>query len=449
MDQKWVNALLEKAKKRGFSDFEIYIESSKHFSISVFEGELDKFSSSQPYGISVRGIYNGKMGNAYTEKTDSAALDLLVEDCLTNAVISETEEIVEIFAPAATYPRLTESISDLNEMSSKEKIDLMKNAEKMAMDLDGRVDQVQNKYGDASTKIGIFNTKGLSLEYDTTMGYLYFAPIAKAGEETKNESVLHFFKNSQGVKADLIAKMAVEKTLKMMGAQILASGSYKTIISGKSMAELMNVMGAIFSAEAADKGLTHFKNQVGEMVASPLVTFVENPHLQDGFATMPFDSEGVPTQKKQLIDQGKLTGFLHNLKTAKKWHVPPTGNGFKASFKSPIGISATNFYLEPGTETLEKMMMRVEEGIYLTALDGLNAGINAITGEFSLSCRGFKIESGMKTTPIHQMTVSGNYFDVLKSIEGIADDFAFEALDSIAVYGAPSVYVGKLVLSGK
>lgn len=449
MDQEWVNALLEKAKEREFSDFEIYIESSKHFSISVFDGALDKFSSSQPYGISVRGIYNGKMGNAYTEKTDSEALELLVEDCLTNAEISETEEIVEIFAPAATYPELTEVISDLSEMTSNEKIDLLKNAEKMAMDLDSRVDQVQNKYGDASTKIGIFNSKGLSLEYETTMGYIYFAPIVKDGEETKNELVLHLFKNKEEIQANLIAKMAVEKTIEMMGAQILASGSYKTIISGKSMAELMEVMGNIFSAEAADKGLTHFKDQVGKMVASPLVTFIENPHLQNGFATMPFDSEGVPTQKKQIIDQGKLTGFLHNLKTAKKWNVAPTGNGFKSSFKSPIGISATNFYLEPGTETLESLMTCVGEGIYITALDGLNAGINAITGEFSLSCRGFKIENGDKTTPIHQMTVSGNYFDLLKSIEGIADDFAFEALDSIAVYGAPSVYVGKLVLSGK
>ena len=100
MIQEWMKDLLETAKSRGFSDFEIYMESSKRFSTSIFKGELDKFSASEPSGISVRGIYNGKMGNAYTEKMDKESLDLLVEDCLTNAQISETEDVTELFAPA-------------------------------------------------------------------------------------------------------------------------------------------------------------------------------------------------------------------------------------------------------------------------------------------------------------------------------------------------------------
>ena len=208
-------------------------------------------------------------------------------------------------------------------------------------------------------------------------------------------------------------------------------------------------MVSAFSAESADKGLTQLKDKVGEGIASPLIHIVEDPHLSGGFGSVPFDSEGVPTQKKRLVDGGQLTGFLHNLKTAKKFKVAPTGNGFKASYKSPVGIGATNFFIEPGEETLENLMMRLGSGVYLTELDGLHAGINPVTGEFSLSCRGFVIEAGHLGQAVNQITVSGNYFELLKQVEGVADDLSFEEVDSVSVYGAPSLYVKSLMISGE
>lgn len=449
MKPAWINDLLKMAEAKGFSDFEIYMESSRRFTASVFKGELDKFSASEPAGVSVRGIYNGKMGNAYTEKMDNEALALLLEDCLTNALISETEETAELFAPASSYPELQASLSDLGQVAAGEKVDLLKHAQSLGMAMDARIDQIENLYGDFSTKIGIYNSKGLALSHESAMGYVYFSPIVKSGEETKNETCLHLFRNRSDIQETAIVEKSVKRTLDMLGAEILPSGSYQTVIGSQAMASLIQVMASIFSAEAADKGLTAFKDKVGQPVASELVSIVDDPHLPAGFASAPFDSEGVPTQPKRLIDRGQLTGFMHNLKTARKFGVKPTGNGFKASFKSPVGISPTNLFLESGSESLEGLLGRVGTGLYLTSLDGLHAGINAITGEFSLSCRGFQIEDGQLGRPIHQMTISGNFFEMLQSVAGVADDFAFEEIDSTAVYGAPSVYVGKLVAAGK
>ena len=121
MTPKWITALLDQAKSAGFSDFEIYTESSKRFSASVFKGELDKFTASEPFGIAVRGIYDGKLGNAYTEKNDEASLQLLVEDCLSNAVISEVSETAELFKPGAVYATWHELPSDLDKLSPKDK----------------------------------------------------------------------------------------------------------------------------------------------------------------------------------------------------------------------------------------------------------------------------------------------------------------------------------------
>lgn len=443
-----INRLLTLAKEEGFSDFEIYAENTKRFSASVFKGELDKFSASEPAGISVRGIYNGKLGNAFTEKTDEESLKLLIEDCRSNAEISESEEVAEIYGAGASYATLASEVFDFSERSAKDKIEMLKNMETLAFGLDSRVDQLVNKYGDFSTEIGIYNTRGLALTYATSMGYVYFAPILKSGDDVKNEMVIKLFKRAEEVDTEEVVKEAVERTKAMMGAQSLKSGPYETIIGNRAVSSLLMVMMSIFSAESADKGLTLLKDKVGEMVASPVVSLVEDPHLAGGFASVPFDCEGVPTQKKRLIDKGQLTGFLHNLKTAKKFNVAPTGNGFKASYKSPVSISATNLFIEAGEETLEAMMKRVGTGILITEFSGLHAGINSVTGEFSLACRGFTFEDGIQGRAVNQITVSGNFYDLLKQIDSVANDFSFEEFDSVSVYGAPSIYVQTLMVSG-
>lgn len=449
MTPKWITALLEQAKSVGFSDFEIYTESSKRFAASVFKGELDKFSASEPFGIAVRGIYEGKLGNAYTEKSDAEALRLLVEDCLSNARISEVAERAELFQPGAVYAVLEEVSSDLDKLSAKDKIDLLKRAEQSAFALDKRVDQVLNHYGDFTTTIGLYNTCGLALNYTANMGYAYFAPILKDGDVVKNEMVLRLFKRIDDIRATEAVAEALQKTQKMFGAKSLPSGTYPIILGNRAASSLLMAMVSIFSAEAADKGLTQLKDKVGESIASPLISIIEDPHLSGGFGSVPFDSEGVPTQKKRLVDGGILTGFLHNLKTAKKFNVAPTGNGFKASYKSPVGIGATNFFIEPGQASLNQLMSTLEKGVYLTELDGQHAGINPVTGEFSLSCRGFVIEAGQLGQPVNQITVSGNFFDLLMRVEGVADDLSFEEVDSVSVYGAPSLFVNALMISGE
>lgn len=445
----WIKELLEIAKEEGFSDFEIYTEKSKRFSASIYKGALDKFSSSEPAGISVRGIYNGKMGNAYSEKMDAEALKLLVEDCKSNALISEVAELPELFAPAGEYPELPIQPMNLQSVEPMVKIKKLEKGEAQANAYDARVDQVENRYGDAYQVIDIINTRGLDLHYESGMGYAYFSPIVKDGDETKNEYVIKIFRNFEEWDELAHALESIEKTIAMIGATSIPSGAYKTLIAPHAMANLLQVMVSIFSAESADKGLTYFKDKVGEKVASELVTIIDDPHFPGGFATVPFDSEGVPTQTKTLIEKGQMMGFVHNLKTAKKFGVPPTGNGFKASFKSSVGISVTNFYLKPGTETLEEMTQFIGDGIYITALDGLHAGINSVTGDFSLSCRGFMIEKGQRTRPVNQCTVSGNFFKMLCAIDKIGSDFSFEEMESNAVYGASSVSVGSLVYAGQ
>lgn len=441
-----LKALLDKALEKGFTDVEIYSEVSKRASFSVFKGELDKYSVSEPMGIAIRGIYRGKMGNAYTEKTDDAALEALLEDCLSNAAIIETEESVYLHEPedkTPVYVNLSKGMAPISE-----RIELIKTLERQA-EANPYCEQLQNQYGDFESTIRIINSKGLDVSYSSGLGYLYLSPIMKKGEDTKNEYVITMFTEPEGLKAEAAMEEAMALTEQMFGAEILPSGKYETVLSNKAMSSLLEVMAGVFSAEAADKGLSAFKDKVGQSVAASCLSIIEDPMFEGGIANVPFDGEGVATQRKALIKNGMLTGFQHNLKTAAKYGVAPTGNGFKANFKSPVGIGATNVFIPKGETPFETLLADVKDGLYITALEGLHAGINGITGNFSLACRGRRIENGRLTTAVHQMTVSGNYFEMLHAVKATADDFAFDSMDSSAVFGSPSVWVSTLSYAGK
>ena len=122
-----------------------------------------------------------------------------------------------------------------------------------------------------------------------------------------------------------------------------------------------------------------------------------------------------------------------------------TGNGFKSSYASIVGISATNFYIKPGEKSFEELCENIKDGVIITEFAGLHSGANAVTGDFSLAAKGFMVENGKKTFPIEQITVAGNFFTLLKDIECVGSDLKFP-MSSI---GCPSVIVKELSIAGK
>lgn len=175
------------------------------------------------------------------------------------------------------------------------------------------------------------------------------------------------------------------------------------------------------------------------------MTLIDDPHLKDGLGTTSFDDEGVATIKKEIISKGKLNTLLYNLKTAHKAGIKSTGNGFKASYASIVGVSATNFYINPGDKSFEELCNEVKEGVIITDFAGLHSGASAVTGDFSLAAKGFMIENGKKSFPVEQITVAGNFFTLLKDIEEVGSDLKFP-MSSI---GCPSVVVKELSIAGK
>ena len=147
-----------------------------------------------------------------------------------------------------------------------------------------------------------------------------------------------------------------------------------------------------------------------------------------GLLSAPFDGEGMKTGKTTLIDQGILTGYLHNTYTANKDGVVSTGNAVRSSFKSTPEVGTTNFYIQQGTTEKEKLLQGIRRGLYITDVMGLHTA-NPISGDFSLGAAGILIENGELTTPVRGVAIAGNLLNVFKNIDGVANDLVFIGRD--------------------
>lgn len=443
---KFKNLLFKKAKSEGFEDCEVYFINRESLSISVYDQEVEKYNLNKTFGLSFRGMVDGKMGYSFTEIIDEDAVDMLVKNAKDIAMVIESEDVQFLYGGDKEYADVNSYSTELENIDTEKLIDIAMNMEVEAKKYSDKVDNVSGcSISYSNSNYGIYNTKGLALNNKMNLLSAYVVPVVKDGENKFNGAGYAIAYSIDELDAKKIAKDGVEDALEKIGGKSIPTGKYKAIINNEAMVSLLSTFSGIFNAEAAQKGLSLLKDKEGEMIASDIVTIIDDPHLDKGLASTPFDDEGVATYKKEVVSNGKLSTLLYNLKTAYKAGKKSTGNGFKASYSGSLGIDSTNFYIKNGNKSLEDLMEDVNEGVLITEFAGLHSGANSITGDFSLSAKGFYIEDSKKTYPIEQITVAGNFFELLKIIEDIADDLKFP----MSSVGAPSVRVKELSIAGK
>jgi PmbA protein len=438
--------LFKEAKNSGFEECEIYYSDAENLSLNVYEGEVEKYKLTNAFGLSFRGKINGKMGYSYTEILDEEAIRTLITNTKGAALAIENEDVQFIYEGDKEYKELDCYKKELDNVKPDKLISLALEMEKECKKQCDKVVNFQGcgiGYGKAT--YGIINSKGLNLKNERNSLTAYVVPIVEENNEKYDGMGYVIAKVIEDINPVDLAKQGLEEALSKIGGKSITSGKYKIIINNEAMVSLLGTFSGIFNAEQAQKGLSLLKGKEGEIIASDIITLIDDPHMQDGLGTTSFDDEGVSTYKKEIITKGKLNTLLYNLKTAHKAGVKSTGNGFKGSYASPIGVSATNFYINPGQRSFEELCMGVKDGVIITEFAGLHSGASAITGDFSLAAKGFMIENGKKSFPVEQITVAGNFFTLLKDIEEVGSDLKFP-MSSI---GCPSVVIKELSVAGK
>lgn len=441
--------IFEKALQAGFTDCEIYFVKVNNFELKIFKGEISNYKDSKLNGVSFRGTFDSNMGYAYSERIDLDIIDLLIKNAKENAEIIEDKEKEELYKGDTDYEEINTYNEKLNEITVDTKIKDALAMESTAYNFDKRVVSVDNcLIATGENEVYISNTLGLDLYNHSNFCLAYLDTRVMENDQIKVDGEIWVDNDYSKFDPKQISEKAVAKALSYLGAKQIPTGSYKTIISNEAFTDLLSCYSEIFFAINCQKGFSLLKGKLNTKIASDIVTLRDDPLRQSSLVRVPFDSEGVKTFDKFVIDKGVLKTYLYNLKTAKVDGVKSTGNGFKGSYKSYVGTACTNFYIEPSETTLEEMTSKVSNGILITELSGLHSGINTISGDFSLSATGFLIENGKITKPVEQITIADNFYSILKNIQMVCNDLDFGVPSGSGSIGSPSVYVGELSVSG-
>jgi len=437
--------LFAQAKAKGFADYELYYLAEDSFSVRVLNGGIDEYKNTMSEGAGFRGTYNGKMGYAYTEKLDTTLIPQMLQAAASNAGIIAETEVEKLYPGDKTYTECNNYNPALNNADATQKINWALEMEKYALSLDPRVKMADYcQLGTTEGCLAIANSHGLNVSDKQNMGYAYL--VARVEENGMTKSGFEFWIGRDFAEFDYkaLAKKAVDIALSYLGARSIPTGEYPIIFNNNTARDIFEVFCGIFMAESGQKGFSLLnKSRMGETIAAPHITLRDDGVTDLSPIGHSFDAEGVATQQKAIIENGVLKTLLYNTKAAAKDGVKSTGNASKSGFGGAITTDAKNLYLVPGETSHEDMIAGLHKGIVVTELAGLHSGANSVSGDFSFSADGFFVENGKITKPVEQITVAGNFFDLLKNITTVGSNLRFQG--SI---GMPSILVEKLSVAG-
>ena len=445
--EEFKELVINEAKAQELEEYELYYSTSESVEISTFRHEINEFSASNEGGVCVRALSGGQMGYASTEELNAEEARAIVSRAVENAGVLESAEKVFLGEAGGVYEKPEKKEYALP--GTDELIQTALESQKIAYAADPQVvDGTSSTVINIKQQVAIFNSRGLDLSCENAATAYFVVAVVSDGNEMNDSFEVKFGPLSELKTEELVGK-AVEDAKKKLGAGVAPTGAYPVVFAPRAMAALLGTFASVFSAEAAQKGLSLLAGREGEAIAAPCVTLTDDPFYAESPVQLSFDAEGMPTSRKALIEDGTLKTLLHNLKTAAVAGVKTTGNASKSNYAASVGISPFTLVLKPGDLTEEELLAKAGNGVWIDMLQGMHAGANPISGDFSLQSGGFMIENGKKTEAVKAFTVAGNFFDLLKHVEALSDQAEFNGMSTDSAYASPAVLVSGLSIAGK
>ncbi len=432
----------EYALAQGCAAAELVENSGRQFGVGILKGEIDTYTVSRSRSLGLRVQLNGKNGYAGTEAPEDPKV--LVRAAMDNARAVQSEDEHPLAGPA-DYPNPPQPPDALAGLDEKAKIELCRELERVTLSLDPRVQRVAScKVVTAAGTVSIRNTLGLNAQREEDISCIFVTPILQEGEEVHDGGSFRARGEARDIEA--CAQEAVEEAAIQFGGKPVAPGPYRVLLRNDAAYSLLSAFSGMFSADAAQKGLSLLAEREGQMIAAPCVRILDDPLLP--LNPMAFDDEGVPAHTKAVVEAGRLETLLHNLKTAKKAGVLTTGNAGRGGAGGPVGVRPANFYIQPGEMDRDALMQSLGDGLFVTELSGLHAGVNGVSGEFSLLCKGQLVKGGKALRPAAYITLGGTFLGLLQAVETVGSDLRF-SLPTGACFGSPSLLIRELMVSGQ
>ena len=413
--------LIEVCLEKGIEEVEITESTSKEMELNFFNGALENNTTSDVTRITVKALIKGK-DSTYDIENLNLDYSEIADVLLNNIKANNSNEVSSIF-----------------EYSIEEKINLLASIEKELKSKDERIIHIPYlQYAEEESSKRIINSKGLDISKSNKYCVLVAGVVASENGNTQSGFKIDIKNKYKDLNIKEVIEKSVEEALSMLSAKSMDSCVCPVIVENDAMKSLFSAFSSIFTGTAALRKITPLIGKENTQIMSEKITILDTPLNKDAILKQPFDDEGVACYDKAVVENGVFKGMLHNLKTAQAFNTKSTGNGFGR------GVSGCNLHITKGSVSKEEMISSIEYGLLLTGFDGLHAGVNAISGDFSLKTSGYLIESGKISRPVTLIVVSGNFLSIMNEIEEVGSDLK---LDYTGV-GAPSIKFKSLSVSG-
>ena len=268
--------------------------------------------------------------------------------------------------------------------------------------------------------------------------------LADDGDETQTGFGFSVGRSPDEFDLQRAAREAAERATQLLGATKPASRRLTVVLSPFVTAQLLGVISSTLNGESVIKGRSLFKDRLGELVANPLVTLVDDPTNPQAYTATDIDGEGLAARRNVLIEGGVLQQFVQSSYSARRSGTVSTGNAVRGGFKGTPGVGCLALQLQPGTQTQEELISGISDGVLVQAVSGLHSGVNTISGDFSTGASGLLIENGQLGAPVREFTIASTLQKMLQDVVAIGGDVDWLPMRAAGL----SIVVADMTMSG-
>ncbi len=441
-----LDRIIARGLELGLEAVEVYANTSESNTIKLDEGNLESYSMKELFNVSIRGLKDGKMAYVNTETLEDGAVEAVLQALVKNVNALDATEPEFMFEGGSEYKEVEDLTSDYKSHTTGEKIAMLKDIEARAKAKSDKIVKIGYcQYSETSQKVQLLNSKGLNLSKSYSYISTFLGALAAENGQTVVGISGDINTNFDNLELDRLVEESTDSALSQLGAGFATTGKYPVVFKRDVASEILSAFSSVFLGNSALRKMTILTDKIGQKVFGDNVNIIDDPFLDIALVKSAFDDEGVPCKTKDIVKDGVFMGFMHNLKTANFMGAEPTGNGFKAGGAGQIVTGPTNLYLKEGNLSKDEIIATVEDGIFVTDVGGLHAGLNPISGDFNVQASGYTIKDGKIDKPITLFVVSGNFYEMMNDVKEIGNDIEHRFVG----VGAPTLKIGSLAISGK
>jgi PmbA protein len=435
--------LLAKAQAQGADGADVIVAEGAEFSVTLRHGEIETLKEAGSKALGLRVFVGRRSATAHTSDFSPAALQGFVADAvalarmtgedpaagLPDQMVPPEEIELGLFDPAAV------------DQPTPDRIDAARHAEAAALAVPGITNSQGSSYSARDGAIVLAKTAGFLGSYRASACSLSVVPVAERDGQMERD---HWYTVGRGpgqlLPAEEVGRIAAERTLRRLGARKVKTEEVPVVFDPETAAELLGHLFGALSGSAVFRNASFLKGRLGETVASPLLTVIDDGRRPGGLGARPFDGEGLPTRRNVPLERGVLRHYLCDTYAARKLGVQSTGSARRGVAGSP-SVGAGDLYLEPGPTPPDQVIGEVERGLYVTDLIGF--GVDLVSGDYSQGAAGHWIEKGRLVFPVHEVTIAGNLKQMLLDVDAVGDDLEFRGS-----VNAPTLRIRRMTVSG-